>query len=68
MRQKSLLISVRYGAPPARRVTLRPPRPAEGPRTARDWLLTLPMVLLLPALLLPLLLVAVCGASAGDTR
>ena len=58
MRQKSLPISIRYGSPPARRVAMRPARVPDGPRTARDWLLTLPIVLLLPALLLPLLLVA----------
>ncbi len=71
MRQKSLPLSVRYGAPPARRNTLRPPRTPDGPRTARDWLLTLPIVLLLPALIVPLLLVAAGEPTLsvrGDVR
>jgi putative cell wall-binding protein len=59
LRQKSLAISVRYGSPPARRTSLRPPPPAlVERRNTRDWALTLPIALLLPALLLPLLVVA----------
>ncbi len=52
----------------ARSSTLRPPRAPDGPRTARDWLLTLPIMLLLPALLLPLVMVAACGAGAIGAR
>jgi hypothetical protein len=58
MRQKSLPISVRYGSPPVR----RPSPPLRGapdePRTARDWLMTLLTMTLLPALIVPLLFVA----------
>ncbi len=77
MRSKSLPIQIRYGSGPSHGSPTQPPQPPQGSprsRRMRDWILTIPMILLIPALLLSSITVAatptlsVSGAAAAGSK